>query len=101
MSQPDKPSPQAVPRILLWVLVFLAVMLIAFPSNTHRSECACDSGVQEVQVICELDELERMPAQDSIKAISLTEHKTTFASPPVGRLSDPHLDLESPPPKRG
>lgn len=78
MPQAGNPSPQAVPRFLLWVLVFLAVLLIALPSNTHRSECACDSGAQEVQLICELDELERMPAQDSIKALSLAEHKTTF-----------------------
>lgn len=101
MSQSGNPSPRAVPRFLLWMLVFLAVVLMALPSNTHRSECSCDSGVEEVQVMCELDEQERMPAQDSIKAIFLAESKTTFACPPAERLSDPHLDPESPPPKRG
>jgi len=101
MSQSGNPSLRAVPRFLLWMLVFLAVILIALPSNTHRFECACDSGVEEVQVICELDELERMAAQDSIKAIFPAEHNTTFACPPSERLSDPYLDPESPPPKWG
>jgi hypothetical protein len=101
MLNPAGPRPNTRFRLLRWMLVLVAVCFIALVSAPQSSEGACHTGVAEIQVMCELDEQERLPVEITTELPSLTEPESTYAAPPPEGLSDPDRDPRNPPPRRG
>ena len=79
----------------------MAVLCITLGSGNHDLECACHSETEQVQVMCEWEEQERLPAQIATAFTPVLKPEPAYELPPPEALSDLALDTKHPPPKRG
>lgn len=101
MFPPRAPGSIARLRPLNWLLVLMAVVILALAASARSPQCACDAGTADVLGVCEQIDQEGLPVHPEGKATSTAEPKPTYVLPPTEGLIHPDLNVEHPPPRRG
>ena len=101
MSKPRSQNPLTRLQLLNWLLMVMAVVILALAVNPYASGGACDPGTADVLEVCEQNDQVDFPGQTSGVAISALAPNSPWFVLTTEKVIPPDHDVEHPPPKHG
>lgn len=101
MSKPRSQNPLSRIQPLHWLLVVMAVVMLALATNPYASGCACDSRTADVLEVCEQNDHADFPGLTGGVTGVTPEPRPTWLVLPTEKVNPPDLDVEHPPPRHG
>lgn len=85
-------------RPIGWLLMVMAMLILALAMNPDSSRCVCNSETADVIELCEQNDQVVLPVHTKGELNPTIELKLAWFVPPMEALSQPDLDVKHPPP---
>lgn len=100
MFRRNRPRPTGL-QPLRWMLVLLAVLVLALEMGDYQHSRTLDTGSSEISMAYELNDPEELPTQPLLVEAQIAIPSPVYVPNSVVRPLTPDIDVESPPPRRG